>query len=118
MKFRHTTLLNSSYCNYKPNDDLSILHIHYWTYWDDSYTFISNNNGDLAKSNLTFETFSNLNLNLIYYFENSEQMIFGNTFCIEDDYLHGSQDLALTKLLVYESLFLSSTEVKTTRGLL
>jgi PAS domain S-box-containing protein len=58
-----------------------------WATWDDTYAFIENRNEDYIRSNLVDRTFSNLNLNLILYFNSSGELVFGKAL----DWRHGRE---------------------------
>lgn len=47
-----------------------------WADWDDTYNFIQNRNEAYIKSNLTAETFANLKLNVIAYFDINGDIVY------------------------------------------
>jgi PAS domain S-box-containing protein len=51
-----------------------------WGEWDDTYEFINNNNTAYIESNLLDQTLDNLNLNIFFYFDTCNQLVFGKMF--------------------------------------
>jgi len=51
-----------------------------WGGWDDTYEFINNNNTAYIESNLVDQTLDNLNLNIFFYFDTCNQLVFGKMF--------------------------------------
>ncbi len=51
-----------------------------WGGWDDTYNFIENNNTAYIESNLLDQTLDNLNLNIIFFFDASDQLVFSKTY--------------------------------------
>ena len=74
-----------------------------WARWDDSYQFIQDHNEAYIQSNLGDETFINLGLNVIVYFDSSDQVVYGKTL------LPGAtQAVQFTPLVVEEYLSTNS----------
>ncbi len=66
------------------NLDIAITNIHNtvndWAQWDDTYAFVENNNTAYIASNLMDDTFVNLQLNMMLYFnENRGSLVFGKS---------------------------------------
>jgi PAS domain S-box-containing protein len=80
-----------------------------WSTWDDTYNFMENNNTAYVESNLLDQTLENLNLNLIVYFDISNQSVFSKiydpsgTLAIENNQV--TQELTL-----HPSLFARDTD--------
>ncbi|MFC2056511.1 CHASE4 domain-containing protein [Chloroflexota bacterium] len=53
--------------------------------WDDTYTFIEDTNNEYIRSNLTYEAFINLRLNLMLFFDSSGQLVFGKAFDLDNE---------------------------------
>lgn len=48
-----------------------------WAMWDDTYRFITDRNDTYIKSNLATQTFENLKINMMLYFDLSGKLVFG-----------------------------------------
>ncbi|MDW7732734.1 MAG: CHASE4 domain-containing protein [Methanolobus sp.] len=55
-----------------------------WAAWDDTYSFIEDNNSDYITSNLADETFSLLDINFIFFFDSSGEIVFGKFYDLEE----------------------------------
>ncbi len=51
-----------------------------WAYWDDTYDFIGDGNDDYKIANLSDSTFDTLNLNVMLFVDNSNQLVFGKAY--------------------------------------
>lgn len=56
---------------------------HDWASWDDTYTFIQNNNSDYINSNLVNETFFHSNIDIMIYIDSSGNIIEEKAFDLE-----------------------------------
>ncbi|MDP2964880.1 MAG: CHASE4 domain-containing protein [Pelolinea sp.] len=56
-----------------------------WAAWDDSYSFMENYSQEYINSNLVDDTFSELGLNFITYFDNKGNTIFKKAYDLEKD---------------------------------
>ncbi len=56
-----------------------------WSAWDDAYAFVEDANQDFLRTNLTEETFSRLELNLIVFIHSSGRVVFGEAFDLDKD---------------------------------
>jgi PAS domain S-box-containing protein len=56
-----------------------------WGGWDDTYNFIENNNTAFIESNLLDQTLDNLNLNIIFFFDASKQLVFSKMYDSSND---------------------------------
>ena len=56
-----------------------------WAVWDDTYHFVTDQNEEYIRSNLTDSTFATLSLNLMLYMDTSEQIVFGKAFSLEEE---------------------------------
>lgn len=48
-----------------------------WAQWDEAYNFMKNKNTAFIKSNLTYTTFANANMNLILFFDAEGKLFYG-----------------------------------------
>lgn len=48
-----------------------------WAQWDDAYNFMKNKNNAFIKSNMSFTTFANANINLILFFDPEGKLFYG-----------------------------------------
>ena len=53
---------------------------HDWAFWDDSYNFKNTNDPQYIKSNVTKETFTNYNLNVLALYDRDFKLFFGKQF--------------------------------------
>ena len=51
-----------------------------WAQWDDAYRFMVDKNNAFIKSNLSFTTFANSNINLILFFDTKGKLFYGADF--------------------------------------
>ena len=51
-----------------------------WATWDESYAFVLNGNREYIASNLLDVTFENLNANLLLFYNNSGQLVYGKAY--------------------------------------
>lgn len=51
-----------------------------WAFWDDTYAFVQNNNSQYIEVNLVDETFIDLKLNFMLFFNSSGNLVFGKAF--------------------------------------
>ncbi|MFC1953773.1 CHASE4 domain-containing protein [Chloroflexota bacterium] len=56
-----------------------------WSSWDDTYTFIEDTNQEYIKSNLGNKTFVTLRLNVMLFFNSSEQLVFSKAVDLENE---------------------------------
>lgn len=66
-----------------------------WAFWDDTYTFVQNNNSQYIEANLIDETFIDLKLNFMLFFNASRNLVFGKAFNSRYE-----RDYALLKSLI------------------
>jgi len=78
--------------------------------WDDAYQFIETNNTRFIQSNLVDQTFSNLDMNLIFFFNSDQAIVFGKTVCLSNDCEFITQDSAVQDLLTYNTLFINNVD--------
>ncbi len=81
-----------------------------WGTWDDTYGFIENNNTAYVNSNLVDQTFTNLRLNLIAYFNKENQIVWGATFSNQTS--TAMPEVILDQLASYKSLFIADPGVE------
>lgn len=77
-------------------DDLQRLNLD-WAIWDDTYNFIANRNQQYIDSNLTFETFENNAINVLFYFNNDREIIFSEAYDLES---RNRLDLSLSRSFI------------------
>lgn len=81
-----------------------------WSFWDDTYEFITNNNEDYIRKNLNDVTFTTQNLNFVMYINLQNQLVYGQGFDLEKK-INGPlpegllEQLIVNKLLPHESQF-------------
>src|SRR5438552_3300341 len=51
-----------------------------WSQWDDAYQFMVIKNDSFIKTNLSFTTFQNANLNLILFFDTAGKLFYGKQY--------------------------------------
>ena len=56
-----------------------------WAYWDDTYQFVQNRNETYIESNLTTDTFKNLQLNFMIYVDRAGKTIYGKAIDFQTD---------------------------------
>ena len=56
-----------------------------WSVWDDTYNFVENNNTAYIESNLIDQTLTDLNIDMILYFNTSQQLVFGKAFDLSNE---------------------------------
>ncbi|MDQ0429497.1 diguanylate cyclase (GGDEF)-like protein [Planomicrobium stackebrandtii] len=55
-----------------------------WAVWDDTYQFLQDQNEDYIASNILLDTFENIDINLMLYIDNNENVIFSDGYNLED----------------------------------
>ncbi len=56
-----------------------------WAAWDDTYEFILDQNKDYIESNLVDSSFTDNNINLIYFLDRSGKVVWGRAFDLEEE---------------------------------
>jgi len=51
-----------------------------WAEWDETYTFVQDLNEEYKKSNLSESVYTNLNINLLLYLDNSGHIVYGSGY--------------------------------------
>lgn len=54
-----------------------------WAFWDDTYQFVESLDEPYRKANLTFKTFGDLGLNLLFIIDNEGHVVWGKTYNLE-----------------------------------
>lgn len=54
-----------------------------WSYWDDTYQFVQDENADYITSNLTDDTFNNLHLNFMIFVNKEGKTVFAKAYAFE-----------------------------------
>ena len=80
-----------------------------WSSWDDTYQFIENNNTAYIESNLPDQTFIHLDLNLIFFINQSRQLVFGKAFDLENQTVINLQDAQISQILTNDFLYTNET---------
>jgi PAS domain S-box-containing protein len=75
-----------------------------WGGWDDTYNFIENNNTVYIESNLLDQTLENLNLNMMFFFNASNQLVFSKIYDPSST-LSIATNKVTQELIGYPSLF-------------
>jgi signal transduction histidine kinase/CheY-like chemotaxis protein len=58
-----------------------------WSGWDDTYEFVQNRSEEYISSNLVTDTFSDMHINAIYFFDTSGKLVWGKAYDLEGDEL-------------------------------
>ncbi len=72
------------------------LFTHDWAAWDDTYEFAKNRNNEYIDSNLVEETFTDQKLNLIYYVNEENEIVWGKIVNLETEETIQMQDFPAT----------------------
>lgn len=56
-----------------------------WSAWDDTYEFIQDNNKDYLESNLLYETHTASTLNLMYFYNMEQKLVWGKVYDLETE---------------------------------
>ena len=56
-----------------------------WAAWDDTYEFVVDHNLDYEESNLLFDTFEVLRINLLFIFDRAGRVVWGKVFDLETE---------------------------------
>jgi PAS domain S-box-containing protein len=80
-----------------------------WASWDDTYQFIENNNTAYMDSNLPDQTFIHLELNLIFFINQSRQLVFGKAFDLENQTAINLQDAQISQIANNNFLYTNDT---------
>ena len=80
-----------------------------WASWDDTYQFIENNNTAYIDSNLPDETLIHLGLNLIFFINQSQQLVFGKAFDLENQTAINLQDAQISQFVNNNFLYTNDT---------
>jgi sensor domain CHASE-containing protein len=78
--------------------------------WDDTYRFIEDNSTAYAESNLLDQTFTDLRLNLIVYFNQEDQIVWGETFSNQTS--TATYKVTLNQIASYKSLFIADPDAE------
>jgi PAS domain S-box-containing protein len=101
------------------NLNIEITNIHNtasdWAEWDDTYTFVENNNTIYIESNLPDGTFEDLQLNLMLFYDMDETLVFGKMFDLSEQKAIPLNVDTLSQVRQNEYLF---TEVGIKEGLI
>ena len=81
-----------------------------WSYWDETYQFISDHNQDYIDSNISDDTLAYLNLNFIQFVNNQGEVVFSKLVKFDENGTHSSQVTDVDIYQKYPPLFESSTE--------
>jgi PAS domain S-box-containing protein len=77
---------------------------------DDAYKFVENNNTQFIQANLLDHTFGNLDLNLIFFFNSDQSLVFGRNVCFSNECEIIPQEVAVQDLLNYNTLFTKNVD--------
>jgi diguanylate cyclase (GGDEF)-like protein len=99
-----------------------------WSSWDDTYKFIENQNIEYINSNLPSDTFSNLNVNLVYFLDTEFKPVWVQTYNFDIDDVEQveittddkdvQQSILLLQSKLEELTSLPSDEPQVIRGLM
>ena len=80
-----------------------------WSHWDDTYDFVAGDKPDFVDGNLSFDSFVNLGVDMMYFYDRAGTIVWGKTFDVETE-----QEIALTHfapgVLTTDDVLLASTE--------
>ncbi len=75
-----------------------------WGSWDDTYRFVEDNNSAYIESNLVDQTFVNLHVNMIAYFNENNDLVWGEMFNNQTSNRIGQK--TLNQISSYNALFI------------
>ena len=91
------------------NIDIAITNIHNtvndWAQWDDTYTFVENKNTGYIVSNLVDDTFVNLQLNMMLYFNKEGSLVFGKLYNYSEQTVIQLNDNTIAQVKQNKNLF-------------
>ncbi|HSV49371.1 MAG TPA: CHASE4 domain-containing protein, partial [Candidatus Acidoferrales bacterium] len=88
-----------------------------WSKWDDTYRFVEDNNSAYIESNMVDATFGNLQINLLFFFDQSGTLVFGKLYDLINDTVVQLDDTVVTQVSSYNRL-ISNTSVTGKEGLI
>ncbi|MFB3888312.1 MAG: CHASE4 domain-containing protein [Candidatus Bathyarchaeia archaeon] len=81
-----------------------------WAAWDDTYNFVADGNREYVEANLMDETFVNLQLNTMLFFNQTRQLVFGKTFDLINRAEIPLQDASVKQISENDFLFTNDPE--------
>ncbi len=51
-----------------------------WSTWDDAYAFVEDKNDEFIQTNLQYESFKDININFILFYNQSSDLVFSKVF--------------------------------------
>ncbi|MCZ7356695.1 MAG: ATP-binding protein [Candidatus Methanoperedens sp.] len=110
---QQNTIKNVQRANEALSDDINQLKTSTrdWAWWDDTYTFIQDNNTQYIESNPTDTSFIGLRLNLIVFVNSSGKIVFSKGFDLENN-TETSIPESFPELLTADSLLLQHADTQ------
>lgn len=78
-----------------------------WAEWDETYSFTQNNSTDYLDANLMDDTFVNLKLNLMVYFDQSNSYVYGKMYNLTSSSETPISSTIIEQLHGYQGLFVN-----------
>lgn len=89
-----------------------------WAPWDDTYEFIQGNGDDYIQNNLNNETLANLNVEMMLFVDNDNQLFFGKMIDLDTVSEVAIPESVIKNILKCESLFIHRHETDGHAGIL
>jgi len=80
--------------------DLLNRHSNDWSYWNDTYVFMQDLNEDYIESNLSADTFSNIQINLAYFIDTNLQPVWAESYHFGDHIVNIATDEYITQSIL------------------
>ncbi len=88
-----------------------------WANWDATYDFVENNNTHYITSNIIHNTFDNLQLNVMLFFDKDDKLVFGANYDLSEQIMLPLDDATVEQIQNYTCLF-SDPFIYQQRGLI
>lgn len=89
-----------------------------WSAWDDTYNFVQTNNTEFIELNLADETFSNLRVSFMLFFNTSGEIVFAKTFDLLTQTEIGTPPELIDKIKSDNSLIFHESEKSCINGII
>lgn len=74
-----------------------------WSNWDDAYQFVKDNNTEFIETNLVPQAFSDLQVNLMIFIDNSGSIVFGKAYYLDNMTEFPIDQTALKSVILFTS---------------
>lgn len=81
-----------------------------WANWDDTYNFVQTNDSRYVASNVVDETFDNLQVNLVLFFNQDGDLVLGKLYDLETQTTLPLNETTVNAVKGYSELFISDPE--------